>query len=78
MEEASQNPEPICIKLFLALLPNKVTQHRVAAVLKRFYRFMYENIDEKYRRIYESFKATPPKLKDHSYLNCQMSRKNSC
>jgi len=45
--------------LFLASLPNKVTQHRVAAFLKRFYRFIYENIDEKYRRIYESLKATP-------------------
>jgi len=57
--------EPFLIKLFLASLPNKVTQHRVAAVLKRFYRFMYENIDEKYKRIYESFKATPPKLRGY-------------
>lgn len=49
------------IKMFLASIQNPVTRHRVGAVLKRFYRFLYENMDEKYKRIYESFKATPPR-----------------
>ena len=26
---------------------------------------MYENIDKEYKRVYDSFKATPPKLKDY-------------
>ena len=71
-------PEPIHIKLFLASLPNKVTQHRVAAVLKRFYRFMYENIDQEYKRVYDSFKATPSSSRTTPYRNYQMTRRYSC
>jgi len=55
------NPEPMYIKMFLSTIPKEVTRHRTAAALKRFYRFMYENVDRRYEELYRSFKVSPPK-----------------
>ena len=34
---------------------------RDAAAIKRFYRFLYENIDPKFKQVYEGFKVKYPR-----------------
>ena len=55
------NATPIDIKMYLATRTKDSTRHRIAAALKRFYRFLYENIDPKFKQVYEGFKVKPPK-----------------
>jgi len=47
--------------MYLATRTKDLTRHRVAAALKKFYRFLYENIDPKFKQVYEGFKVKPLK-----------------